>query len=113
MAIVGGHDAVANGDGDRAGVVIGGTGGWLPPRVLAPWLGDPETVERVRWMAGVSGLDLIQLGTVAGQQELADPAASLPLATALAIVTGERLLAAADPDRVRPPLLRRAPALSA
>jgi [acyl-carrier-protein] S-malonyltransferase len=87
-------------DGRPVAVVIGDLSGWLPPRVLAPWLGDLQILDGIRRMSAVTGLDLIHLGTVAGQTELANPAAAQPLATALAIVTGQRLLAAAAPDRV-------------
>lgn len=84
----------------RVAVVVGGMTATVAPRVLAPWLSDQASVDRLRWMAAVTGLDLIRLGTVAGQPELADPASARPLATALSILVGERLLGNAGPDRV-------------
>jgi len=51
-------------------------------------------------MSEIAGLDLIQLGTVAGQDELASPALFRPLTTALAVLVGERLLANADPGEI-------------
>lgn len=88
------------GRGDMVAVVVGASTGILPPRLLAPWLVDLAAVDRLRWMTEVTGLDLIYLGTVAGQAELADPAANRPLATALSILVGERLLTEVDPGRV-------------
>jgi [acyl-carrier-protein] S-malonyltransferase len=99
MALTAGDGMVIDND-HPVGVVVGNSNGWIPPRALAPWLGDAQIVGRVRRMSEVTGLDLIRLGTVAGQAELADPAVGQPLATAMAIITGERLLAAVDPDRV-------------
>jgi [acyl-carrier-protein] S-malonyltransferase len=59
-----------------------------------------KVVDEIRRMSEVTGIDLIHLGTVASQSELIDPAAGQPLATALAIVAGQRLLTRADPNRV-------------
>ncbi|SDS49817.1 ACP S-malonyltransferase [Microlunatus soli] len=88
---------------DRHGpiaVVANGTAGWVPPRSLAPWLDDPTDVARIRWMSDVTGVDLIHLGTVAGQRDLSDPASNQPLATALQILVGEQLLRTADPAEI-------------
>ncbi len=81
---------------ERVAVVVNGPCGWLPPRILASWLDDERAIERLRWMGEVTGLDLIHLGTVADQAQLADPGTHQPLAAALAILAGQELLASAD-----------------
>lgn len=92
-------DASDSGRPGPTAVIIGGASR-VPPRVLAPWLGSQKATDRLAWMSEITGLDLIELGTVATQDELSNPEVTRPIATALAILVGEQLLADADPERV-------------
>ena len=57
------------------------------PGMLSPWLELPGVAARLRWLSTVAGLDLVELGTTAGADEIRDTAVTQPLlvATALAV----------------------------
>jgi [acyl-carrier-protein] S-malonyltransferase len=71
------------------------------PGMLTPWLELPTVAARLRWLSTVAGLDLVELGTTAGAEEIQDTAVTQPLlvATALA-VAGELELPTSSTDVV-------------
>ena len=69
--------------------------------MLAPWLDLPAAAARLRWLAAVSGLDLIRLGTTADADEIRDTALTQPLLVATALAAAAELeLPPASPDVV-------------
>jgi [acyl-carrier-protein] S-malonyltransferase len=61
------------------------------PGFLAPWLDVTGVEARLRWWSALSGVDLVQLGTEAGADEIKDTAKTQPLLVAAALVTAEQL----------------------
>ncbi|GIF46610.1 [acyl-carrier-protein] S-malonyltransferase [Asanoa ferruginea] len=61
------------------------------PGFLAPWLELPGAEARLRWWSALSGVDLVQLGTEAGADEIKDTARTQPLLVAAALLAAERL----------------------
>jgi [acyl-carrier-protein] S-malonyltransferase len=61
------------------------------PGFLAPWLELPGAEARLRWWSALSGVDLVQLGTQAGADEIKDTARTQPLLVAAALLAAERL----------------------
>ncbi len=62
------------------------------PGMLAPWLERPGARERLVAFSEASGLDLVQLGTEADADAIADTAVTQPLLVASALLSGEALL---------------------
>ncbi|WP_211190615.1 ACP S-malonyltransferase [Actinomycetospora sp. TBRC 11914] len=60
--------------------------------MLAPWLERPGARERLAAFSEASGLDLVQLGTEADADTIADTAVTQPLLVASALLSGEALL---------------------
>ncbi len=61
------------------------------PGFLTPWLSVPGVAARLRWWSALAGLDLVQLGTEAGPEEIRDTARTQPLLVAAALVAAEQL----------------------
>ncbi|MEV7625599.1 acyltransferase domain-containing protein [Actinoplanes sp. NPDC089786] len=61
------------------------------PGFLAPWLALPGAEARLRWWSALAGVDLIQLGTEAGADEIKDTARTQPLLVAAAMLAAEHL----------------------
>jgi [acyl-carrier-protein] S-malonyltransferase len=61
------------------------------PGMLGPWLDLPLAGERLRALAGVSGLDLVRLGTTATAEEIQDTAVTQPLLVATALAAAAEL----------------------
>jgi [acyl-carrier-protein] S-malonyltransferase len=61
------------------------------PGFLAPWLSLPEAEARLRWWSALAGVDLIHLGTEAGEDEIKDTARTQPLLVAAALLAAEQL----------------------
>jgi [acyl-carrier-protein] S-malonyltransferase len=61
------------------------------PGFLAPWLTLPEAEARLRWWSALAGVDLIHLGTEAGEDEIKDTARTQPLLVAAALLAAEQL----------------------
>ncbi|MEV4620013.1 acyltransferase domain-containing protein [Asanoa sp. NPDC049573] len=61
------------------------------PGFLAPWVELPGAEARLRWWSALSGVDLVQLGTEAGADEIKDTARTQPLLVAAALLAAERL----------------------
>lgn len=69
--------------------------------MLAPWLELPGFAARLRWLSTVAGLDLVELGTTAGAEEIRDTAVTQPLLVATALAAaGELDLPVSSPDVV-------------
>jgi [acyl-carrier-protein] S-malonyltransferase len=72
------------------------------PGFLAPWLATQPTAEaRLRWWSVLAGVDLQQLGTEAGADEIKDTARTQPLLVAAALLAAEALAGAAPPGPPR------------
>jgi [acyl-carrier-protein] S-malonyltransferase len=61
------------------------------PGFLAPWLDLPGAAARLRWWSVLAGVDLIHLGTGAGEDEIKDTAKTQPLLVAAALLAAEHL----------------------
>ena len=61
------------------------------PGFLGPWLDLPGVEARLRWWSALAGLDLVALGTVAGDEEIRDTARTQPLLVAAALVAADQL----------------------
>ena len=61
------------------------------PGFLSPWLNLPGAESRLREWSALAGVDLIQLGTEAGPDEIKDTARTQPLLVAAALLAGEHL----------------------
>lgn len=61
------------------------------PGFLAPWLVLAGAEARLRWWSALAGLDLVELGTSAGAEEIRDTARTQPLLTAAALLAAEHL----------------------
>lgn len=57
------------------------------PGLLLPWLDLPGAEDDVRRWSGLTGLDLLRLGTTAGADEIRDTAVAQPLLTATALLS--------------------------
>nr|WP_030159105.1 ACP S-malonyltransferase [Glycomyces sp. NRRL B-16210] len=62
------------------------------PGFLTPWIEDPAAAARLREWSDLIGLDLVRLGTEAGQDEITDTANTQPLLVAAGLLAAERLL---------------------
>lgn len=92
-------------------VVISPGQGAQKPGFLNPWLAaDPAAEARLRWWSVLAGVDLIQLGTVAGADEIKDTAKTQPLLVAASLLAADAL---ADPGPAGTPLADRLPDVSA
>lgn len=58
------------------------------PRMLAPWLKDPERHRLIQNWSERAGLDLVALGTTAGRSEIARTENAQPLLVASALLAG-------------------------
>jgi [acyl-carrier-protein] S-malonyltransferase len=61
------------------------------PGFLTPWLDLSGTEARLRWWSALAGLDLVQLGTAAGPDEIKDTARTQPLLVAAALLAADHL----------------------
>jgi [acyl-carrier-protein] S-malonyltransferase len=61
------------------------------PGFLAPWLELPGIAERLGRWSELAGIDLIQMGTTAGADEITDTAVAQPLLVAAALVGAGQL----------------------
>lgn len=61
------------------------------PGMLSPWLQLPGAAARVSWMATLTGLDLLQLGTEADAEQIKDTAVTQPLIVALGLLATAEL----------------------
>ena len=61
------------------------------PGFLSGWLDLPGAEARLTWWSALAGLDLIQLGTTAGAEEIKDTARTQPLLVAAALLAAEHL----------------------
>jgi [acyl-carrier-protein] S-malonyltransferase len=69
--------------------------------MLTPWLELPAMAARLRWLSTVAGLDLVELGTTAGVDEIRDTAVTQPLLVATALAAAAELeLPTSSPDVV-------------
>src|SRR5829696_5157175 len=59
--------------------------------MLTPWLELPTVAARLRWLSTVAGLDLVELGTTAGADEIRDTAVTQPLLVATALAAAAEL----------------------
>ena len=59
--------------------------------MLAPWLELPGVAARLRWLSAVAGLDLVELGTTAGAEQIQDTAVTQPLLVATALAAAAEL----------------------
>jgi [acyl-carrier-protein] S-malonyltransferase len=72
------------------------------PAFLAPWLlAFPAAEARLRWWSVLAGVDLQQLGTEAGPDEIKDTARTQPLLVAAALLAAEALAGTAPPGPPR------------
>jgi [acyl-carrier-protein] S-malonyltransferase len=62
---------------------------------LSPWLELPGAAERLGCWSELAGIDLVRMGTVASDSEIADTAVTQPLLVAAALLAAEHL---AKPD---------------
>jgi len=61
------------------------------PGFLTPWLDVSGAEARLRWWSALAGVDLYQLGTEAGADEIKDTARTQPLLVAAALLAAEQL----------------------
>ena len=61
------------------------------PGMLSPWLEDATVREQIESWSDISGLDLLHLGTSAGNDEVRDTAHAQPLIVATSILTWQLL----------------------
>lgn len=70
------------------------------PGLLAPWLELPAAAATLARWSGLTGLDLIGLGTTAPADVVRRTEVAQPLLTAVALLSGRALLSGATPDLV-------------
>lgn len=68
-------------------VVVAPGQGSQVPGFLTPWLDVPDVAERLRWLSAVSGVDLIEHGTVSDAATIRDTAIAQPLIVGAGLVT--------------------------
>lgn len=68
-------------------VVVAPGQGAQSPGFLAPWLELPGVRERLSWLSAVSGIDLIEHGTVSDAETIRDTAIAQPLIVGAGLVT--------------------------
>ena len=68
--------------------------------MLTPWLDLPGAHDRLTTWSGLTGLDLVSLGTVAPADVVRRTDVAQPLLTAVALLSGRALLAGGHPDLV-------------
>ena len=68
--------------------------------MLTPWLDQPGARECLVTWSGLTGLDLVSLGTVAPTDVVRRTDIAQPLLTAVALLSGRALLAGGSPDLV-------------
>ena len=68
-------------------VVVAPGQGAQSPGFLTPWLDVPGVRERLEWLSVVSGLDLVEHGTVSGADTIRDTAIAQPLIVGAGLVT--------------------------
>lgn len=68
--------------------------------MLTPWLDLPGARDRLTTWSGLTGLDLVSLGTVAPADVVRRTDVAQPLLTAVALLSGRALLAGGHPDLV-------------
>jgi [acyl-carrier-protein] S-malonyltransferase len=61
------------------------------PGFLVPWLDLPGAEARLRWWSALAAVDLVNLGTRAGAEEIKDTAKTQPLLVAAALLAAEQL----------------------
>ncbi|HUR15445.1 MAG TPA: ACP S-malonyltransferase [Mycobacteriales bacterium] len=71
-------------------VLVPGQGSQTPGMLL-PWVGLPGAQDDLRTWSDAAGLDLVQLGSVAGAEEIRDTAIAQPLLTATALLSSRAL----------------------
>jgi [acyl-carrier-protein] S-malonyltransferase len=72
-------------------VVVAPGQGSQSPGFLTPWLEVPGVRERLAWLSVVSGVDLIEHGTVSDAQTIRDTAIAQPLIVGAGLVTPQPL----------------------
>lgn len=71
------------------------------PGFLEPWLADPESAGRLRWLSAVADLDLVGYGTTADADTIRDTAIAQPLLVAAGLLTAAALFEdPAEADRL-------------
>lgn len=68
-------------------VVVAPGQGAQTPGFLAPWLDVPGVRERLEWLSVVSGVDLIEHGTISDASTITDTAIAQPLIVGAGLVT--------------------------
>jgi len=68
-------------------VVVAPGQGAQTPGFLTPWLDVPEVRNRLEWLSAVSGVDLIEHGTVSDADTIRDTAIAQPLLVGAGLVT--------------------------
>jgi [acyl-carrier-protein] S-malonyltransferase len=71
----------------RVLVVIAPGQGAQSPGFLTPWLDVPGVRERLEWLSVVSGVDLVEHGTVSDAETIRDTAVAQPLIVGAGLVT--------------------------
>jgi [acyl-carrier-protein] S-malonyltransferase len=61
------------------------------PGFLIPWLDLEGATSRLKWWSALAGVDLVQLGTEAGAEEIKDTAKTQPLLIAAALLAAHHL----------------------
>jgi [acyl-carrier-protein] S-malonyltransferase len=61
------------------------------PGFLTPWLDLEGAMSRLKWWSALAGVDLVQLGTEAGAEEIKDTAKTQPLLIAAALLAADHL----------------------
>lgn len=68
-------------------VVVAPGQGSQSPGFLTPWLDVPGVRDRLEWLSAVSGLDLVEHGTVSDAETIRDTAVAQPLIVGAGLVT--------------------------
>ena len=68
-------------------VVVAPGQGAQSPGFLTPWLDVPGVRERLEWLSVVSGVDLVEHGTVSDAETITDTAIAQPLIVGAGLVT--------------------------
>ena len=68
-------------------VVVAPGQGAQTPGFLSPWLEVPGVRERLEWLSAVSGIDLVEHGTVSDADTIRDTAVAQPLIVGAGLVT--------------------------
>ncbi len=68
-------------------VVVAPGQGSQTPGFLTPWLDVPGVADRLRWLSAVSGIDLVEHGTVSDADTIRDTAVAQPLIVGAGLVT--------------------------